>query len=357
MTFQLNSLDDLARAGVDTLIDVRAPLEFAEDHLPGAINLPVLNDAERARIGTIYKQESPFRARKLGAALVARNAAAHLEGALAEMPGGWRPLVYCWRGGQRSGAFASILRQIGWRVEIIDGGYKRYRALVQAMLYEAAFPAPVLLLDGGTGTAKTEILARVAARGGQVIDLEALAAHRGSLFGAEGSQPAQKLFESRLAQRVRALDPGRPVLIEAESSRIGRVRLPPALWRAMGRAAHVQIAAPLDARVAHVRRGYAGFIADPDRLHATLDALRPLHARAQVDAWQEMLAAGDFDALVRGLITTHYDPRYARARAASPPVRRIVLPGLSEADQEDAATTLLTVMRDLEGAAARVTAR
>ena len=142
MPVTLHSLCDLGALPFDQVIDVRSPAEYAEDHLPGAISLPVLSDAERARVGTIYVQEDRFLARKIGAALVARNAAAHIEGPLADRDGGWRPLVYCWRGGQRSGAFTGILQQIGWRAETIAGGYRSYRRLVVAALYDSPFPAP-----------------------------------------------------------------------------------------------------------------------------------------------------------------------------------------------------------------------
>ena len=169
MALTLTSLAQISALGFDDIIDVRAPAEWAEDHIPGAINLPVLDDAERAQVGTVYKQVNPFTARKLGAALVARNAATHLQGPLADKPGGWRPLVYCWRGGQRSGSFASILAQIGWRVELVAGGYKAFRGLVVDALYHQPVPAPVVVLDGNTGSAKTEVLALLAARGVQVF--------------------------------------------------------------------------------------------------------------------------------------------------------------------------------------------
>ena len=220
MALKLTSLAELAALDFDDIIDVRSPAEFAEDHVPGAINLPVLSDAERAEVGTVYVQDSPFKARKIGAALVAQNAARHLQGPLADRDGGWRPLIYCWRGGQRSGSFAAILSQIGWRAEVLEGGYKSYRRLVVDSLYERAFPAPVVLLDGNTGTAKTEVIARLPALGVQSIDLEGLANHRGSALGGQGAQPSQKAFETALAMRVAALDPSRPVVVEAESSRI-----------------------------------------------------------------------------------------------------------------------------------------
>ena len=342
---KLTSLHDLTTLAADTIIDARAPSEFAEDHLPGAINLPVLSDAQRAEIGTIYKQQSPFTARKRGAALVAQNVAQHLLGPLSDKPGDWQPLVYCWRGGQRSGSFATILRQIGWRVAVLDGGYKSYRRLVQAQLYDTPFPAPVLLLDGGTGTAKTEILARVARLGGQVIDLEALAAHRGSLFGAEAEQPSQKLFETRLAQAMVGLDPARPVLVEAESNRIGSLRLPPALWHAMRSAARVRISAPLAARVAHILHAYSEFCADPARLSGTLSRLQPYHSKDRLAQWHQAADQGRFSELVADLILQHYDPGYARTQRDRDVITEIALPDLSEKSQETAAERLNILMQ------------
>lgn len=325
----------LQNAPFDTVIDVRAPSEFAEDHVPGAINLPVLSDAERAQVGTIYKQDSPFTARKLGAALVAQNAAHHLQTALADKPGNWQPLVYCWRGGQRSGSFATILSQIGWRVQVLEGGYKSWRRLVLAELYDAPFPAPVILLNGGTGTGKTDILSHLAGMGAQVIDLEALACHRGSVFGGIGTQPSQKLFETRLAQATAALDPTRPVILEAESNRIGAIRLPPGLWDAMRGAEIIEITAPLDARANYIAARYSGLAQDKDRVAQVLDSLRKHHPAARVQDWQNM--AADPVALARELIAEHYDPRYARVAKKTAPLARLALPNLSEDTLADAA--------------------
>ncbi len=314
MAITLTSLRDLLGLPFDTIVDVRAPAEFAEDHVPGAINLPVLNDAERARIGTVYKQVNPFTARKLGAALVARNAAAHLEGPLAGMPGGWRPLIYCWRGGQRSGSFASILSQIGWRVETVAGGYKSYRGLVVAGLQQA-LASPVVVLDGNTGTAKTEVLALLAGRGMQVIDLEGLANHRGSLFGGRGGQPSQKSFEGALAGVMARLDPGRPVVVEAESSKVGDRVVPAALWAAMGAAPRVSISAGLEERALYLCRAYGDVIADPVELGRILERLRPSHAGEVIEGWLGMAAAGAYQALAADLMARHYDPRYLKSRS------------------------------------------
>lgn len=315
MDIRLTSLSDPALAGFDMIIDARAPLEFAQDHLPGAVNLPVLSDAERAQVGTIYKQVSPFDARKLGGAMVAANAARHIAGPLAGFGGGWRPLVYCWRGGQRSGAFATILAQIGWRVGRIEGGYKAWRALVVARM-QAPVTAPVVVLDGNTGSAKTEILTRLAARGHQVIDLEGLANHRGSLFGGmPGGQPSQKLFESRLAMALEGIDPTRPLLLEAESSRIGDINLPRGIWAAIIAAPRLRLAVPLAARAAYIARSYADAAADPARVAEIIESLRPLHPTDRIEGWLRMIDAGDWQGLSAGLMRDHYDPRYEKHRA------------------------------------------
>ena len=316
MAFALTSLSHIANLGFDDIIDVRSPAEFAEDHIPGAINRPVLNNAERAEVGTIYKQDSPFRARKIGAALVAANAARHLQGALADKPGGWQPLVYCWRGGQRSGSFASILSQIGWRVELIQGGYKAYRTLVASALYDTPFPCPVVLLDGNTGSAKTDLLHRLAKRGTQVLDLEGLAHHRGSLFGAmPGGQPSQKAFESALAAAISQLDPARLVVVEAESSKVGNCRLPPMLWKAMAAAKRLEIIAPVAARARYLVTAYADLVSDTARLSPLIDRLRTSHSAEQITTWQAMVTSGAFEPLAADLMAQHYDPRYDKHRA------------------------------------------
>ena len=284
--------------------------------MPGAVSLPVLSDAERARVGTIYTQDSPFTARKIGATLVARNAARHIETALQDHDGAWRPLVYCWRGGQRSGAFATILRQIGWRSETVEGGYRSFRRLVVRALYDDPWPVPVVLLDGNTGTAKTELLQRVADRGGQVLDLEGLAGHRGSIFGElPAGQPSQKAFETGIAMALARLDPGRPVLVEAESARIGARMLPPGLWMAMRAAPRIEISAPVPERAAYLARAYSDVARDPAMLNGHLDRLVPYHGHEAVMGWRKLAEAGATVALAEALVRDHYDPRYAKSRA------------------------------------------
>ena len=315
------SLDQFFAPDADTVIDVRSPSEFAEDHVPGAISLPVLNDEERARVGTIYKQVSPFEARKIGAALVFRNAAAHVEGPLADRPKGWRPLVYCWRGGQRSGAFAWMLREIGWSAQTVDGGYRAFRRAVQSYLYDAPLPLRIVQLGGHTGTAKTALLPLLAARGVQVLDLEGLAQHRGSLLGARSeAQPSQKTFETRLAQALCAANPAQVLVVEAESSKIGRLILPPGLWQAMKAAPIIEITAPIDARARYLAEAYDDILSDADTLRARLQPLRYHRSHALGESWEGLIAAGERLALCRSLAEDHYDPAYDKSMAARAPV-------------------------------------
>lgn len=343
MALTLTGVADPALAGFDDIIDVRSPAEYAEDHLPGAINLPVLDDAERARVGTVYKQVSPFDARKIGGALVAANAARHIAGPLADRDGGWRGLVYCWRGGQRSGSFTTILSQIGWRVDRIEGGYKAWRALVVDRVQNRPVPAPVIVLDGNTGSAKTAVLSRLAARGWQVIDLEALANHRGSLFGGRGDgQPSQKRFEGRLAMALEALDPARPVLVEAESSRIGALTLPKAVWQAIGAAPRLRLEVPVAARAAYTAAAYHDMAEDPARVAGIVGALASLHPADRIAGWQDLVSARDWAGLAEGLLRDHYDPRYLKHR-------------LRYAEREKGVVAL-DDLRDLDAAAAWVEA-
>ncbi|WP_116087057.1 tRNA 2-selenouridine(34) synthase MnmH [Tropicimonas sp. IMCC34011] len=319
MAIKLTDFSDLSALPFDTVIDVRAPSEFAEDHVPGAISLPVLNDHERAEVGTIYTQESPFRARKIGAALIAANAARHLSGPLADKEGGWKPLVYCWRGGQRSGSFASILSQIGWRVDIVEGGYRSFRRLVVKALHDEDLPHRIVLLDGDTGTGKTDILARIAERGGQVLDLEGMANHRGSVLGPmPGGQPAQKMFETRIAAALAGFDPEKPVLVEAESSKVGACLVPPSLWKAMLAAPRLTVEAAPDERARYLARAYGDVTADLPHLEALLGQLVRLRGRDTVERWIAMARAGQMEALAADLIARHYDARYAKSRARLP---------------------------------------
>ncbi|MDB5493968.1 MAG: rhodanese-like protein, partial [Phenylobacterium sp.] len=311
----IEAADPASLARFDLVIDVRSPAEFAEDHAPGAVNLPVLTDEERTEVGTIYVQDSRFRARRIGAAYIARNVARYLETELAGWDGAFRPLIYCWRGGQRSNAMATILSQVGWRTAILAGGYKTYRRHVSERLYDGELPHRVVLLDGPTGSGKTELLGLLAARGVQTLDLEGLAAHRGSLFGAVPglAQPSQKMFESRLLGEIEALDPTRPVLVEAESSKIGQRMIPPALWKLMETAPRVTLAAPAPARARYLIAAYREITEDRAALDEVLARVPDRPGRKRLAEWRALADAGDFEALAAALIELHYDPAYHRS--------------------------------------------
>jgi tRNA 2-selenouridine synthase len=303
-------------AGYDLIIDVRSPGEYAEDHLPGAINLPVLNNDERARIGTVYKQISTFDARREGAALVTRNIGHHLETALAGLPKKSRLLLYCWRGGMRSRSMALVLSAVGWKISLLRGGYRTWRREVVAQLEHSDAPLPFILIDGQTGTAKTAILLELAAKGAQILDLEGLALHRGSAFGdfADTPQPSQKHFETLIWQRLRAMDMARPIYVEAESNMVGRRQLPARIWTAMKAAPRIAISAPVAARAEYLVEAYPDLVCDTAKLNASLDQLASRHAKTLIASWRELHAAGAYRELAAQLISAHYDAAYNRAR-------------------------------------------
>lgn len=346
----VETADPATLARFDMIIDVRSPGEFAEDHAPGAVNLPVLSDEERAEVGTIYVQESRFRARRIGAAYIARNVARYLETDLADKDGAFRPLIYCWRGGQRSNAMAVILSQVGWRTGLLQGGYKTYRRRVSERLYDAGLPHRLVLLDGPTGCGKTEILGLAARRGVQVLDLEGLAAHRGSLFGGLPGkpQPSQKMFESRLLGAIEALDPARPVLVEAESSKIGERMIPPALWKLMEAAPRIALSAPAEDRARYLLTAYREITEDRAALDDLLARVPDRPGRKRLAEWRALADAGDFQALAAALIELHYDPSYRRAGREDPHAQlaAIAMAGVGPADLAAAAGRIAELMVD-----------
>lgn len=299
----------------DEIIDVRAPSEFEEDHIPGAINLPVLDDAERAEVGTLYKQVSPFKARKVGAAMVSRNISRHLEEHFAHKDKGYRPLVYCWRGGQRSGSLATVLVQVGWRVTLLQGGYKTYRTYVRQQLQNLPEQFIYQILAGSTGTGKTHILKRLAQGGAQVLDLEGLAQHRGSLLGAlwEISQPTQKYFESLLLEQFQQFDPKEPVWVEAESNKIGQVYIPQPLWQKMQQSEGIEIQMSLDKRIKHLLAEYPNLITHPEVLKTKLQQLKSRHGKKQLEEWNHLIDTQQGETFIRTLLEQHYDPSYTHS--------------------------------------------
>jgi len=299
----------------DEIIDTRSPAEYAEDHAPGAINLPVLDNAERARIGTLHKQASAFDAKKAGAALVSRNIARHLETHFADKPKDYRPLIYCWRGGNRSGAMTTVLRAIGWRAAQLEGGYKAYRRRVIDELERLPGLLDFRVVCGPTGVGKSRFLRALQATGAQVLDLEDLAAHMGSVLGAypDRPQPAQKRFESDIWNTLRGFDPQRPVFVESESKKIGNLHTPEVLLARMRESACLNLHAGIPVRVAILKREYTHFLGDPAALGRQLDCLTELQGRDRIKQWKTLAEEGKWDELIAELLVQHYDPAYTRS--------------------------------------------
>jgi len=302
-------------ASYDTLIDTRSPAEYAEDHIPGAISAPVLDDDERAQVGTLYKQVSQFDAKKLGAALLAKNVAHHIETLFKDKGKDWRPLVYCWRGGKRSGAMAQVLREIGWEASTLEGGYKAYRRWVVAQLETLPSGFDFIVIHGPTGSGKSRLLAALARAGGQVLDLEGLAAHRGSVLGGlpDQPQPAQKMFESRVLAALQGFNRARPVFVEGESKKIGEVQVPDALIAGMRASPCIRVETDIETRVTLLMEEYGHFLTDQRALAAQLDCLVALHGREKIAEWKALGERGEFREGVRRLLLQHYDPAYKRS--------------------------------------------
>ena len=296
----------------DAIIDVRSPAEYAEDHIPGAISAPVLDDAERVKVGTLYKQVSAFEAKKMGAALVAQNVSRHVAELFGAKPKSWHPLVYCWRGGKRSGAMAHVLREIGWNAEALDGGYKAYRRSVVAQLQSLPSSLEFIVIHGPTGSGKSRLLGALQRTGAQVLDLEGLAAHRGSVLGnlPDRPQPTQKMFESLLLQQLSSLQAATPVYVEGESKKIGELHVPDALMERMRASPCLVLDTNVKVRVDLLLDEYRHFLSDREALNKQLDCLVALHGRERIGDWKSIT---DWRELVRRLLVEHYDPAYRRS--------------------------------------------
>src|SRR6185503_10339702 len=299
----------------DTIIDARTPAEYALDHIPGAVSAPVLDDAQRAEVGTLYKQVSPFEAKKLGAALIAQNVARHIETLFRGKEKAWRPLVYCWRGGKRSGAMAHILREVGWDASTLAGGYRAYRRWVVEQLATVPLEMQLIVVHGPTGSGKSRFLAALRRAGAQVLDLEALAAHRGSVLGnlPDRPQPSQKWFESQLLRELSVLDAARLVFVEGESRKIGQLQVPEALIGAMRASPCVVLDTTIEVRVSLLLEEYRHFVDRPEALEAQLDCLVGLHGRETIAGWKSLASRGAWRDFVALLLMEHYDPAYRRS--------------------------------------------
>ena len=330
------------------IIDVRSPSEFAEDHIPKAINLPVLNDDERAEVGTIYKQMNPFTARKIGAALVSKNISQHLTEYFATKEKNYRPLVYCWRGGQRSSSMALVLAQIGWRVTLLEGGYKTYRAYVRQHIENLPQKFTYQVLCGLTGSGKTQILRQMRLRGAQVLDLEALANHRGSLLGEQwegklSPQPSQKYFESLLLEQLRKFNPHQPVWVESESQKIGKIYLPQFLLEKMTQASCVEIQIPIAARVKFLLEEYPHLMNHADILKWKLEKLKSRCGWDKLCQWYQLIDAQEWESLVQDMLESHYDPTYSQSmkRYFTKVERLLSIPDLSKSSIDTLLDSLL----------------
>ncbi len=297
------------------IIDARSQAEHAHDHLPQALNWPSLTDEERVRVGTIYKQVSAFEANKVGAALVAANIARHIQTHVMSLPKHWQPLLYCWRGGKRSGSLALVLGQIGFRVWLIEGGYKAFRAAVVADIARLAQGLKFQVIAGPTGSGKTRLLHALSEVGAQVLDLEALAQHRSSVLGKipGQAQPSQKHFDMRVWQQLRQFDASRTVFVEAESKKVGNVSIPETLVQAMRRSACIDLQLSDDERVKLLLEDYAFFAEDADLFCQRLQVLTALKGKAVVNDWQALVRQGQTEQVVRDLLVSHYDPTYAKS--------------------------------------------
>lgn len=298
----------------DLIIDARSPHEFDEDHIPGAINLPVVDDAEYAEVGTLHRTD-PMAAYQLGARYSLQNIARHIEQCVSRYNGKSRILVYCFRGGKRSKIWFDVLDTIGYRVEKLKGGWKAYRRWVNEQLATVPAGLRYIVVSGPTGCGKTRLLNALDQAGAQVLDLEGIAVHRGSLIGAVPgkTQPTQKQFDSHLLQRLAGFDPARPVWVEAESKKIGRVQLPDALQASMRGAMTIAVDAAMEQRVQLLLEDYRHFEADPQSLIERLVYLRPLVGGEEFAAWEQLAASRQVPQLFERLMRNHYDPSYRRS--------------------------------------------
>jgi tRNA 2-selenouridine synthase len=302
-----------APGGFSTIIDARSEGEYALDHLPHAVNWPSLNNEERIFVGTMYKQVGAFEAQKHGAAMVAANIARHIQREVLELPKHWQPLIYCWRGGKRSGSLSLVLGQIGFKVNLIEGGYKAFRAAMVQDIPKRVAPLQFKVISGPTGSGKTRLLHALATEGAQVLDLEDLASHRSSVLGhiPGQPQPSQKRFDTLVWQALRSFDPARPVFVESESRKVGNLSIPESLMLAMRDSPCFELQLSLDERVALLMEDYTFFVNDHALFCHRLDALVAIRGKAVVQAWKSQVLSGHIDNVVRELLVLHYDPTYA----------------------------------------------
>ena len=329
----------------DTIIDVRSPLEFAEDHIVGAINCPVLSDLERQKVGTIYKKESSFKAKIIGSSLTAKNIAFHIENNFMEKKGSWQPLIYCWRGGQRSKAFSIVLSEVGWRTNQLKGGYKEYRNQVINFLDNIGPKLKITLISGKTGSAKTKILKSIENEGGQILDLEGLANHKGSLLGKipDLIQPSQKFFESLIFNKIQKLNLKDKIYIEAESSKIGNIHIPKSIWKKMINSPRIDISANVELRAKFLVSDYDYMCNDPTLINPIIKGLKNRLSKKLFDEWTNLIDRKKWFDLTKSFLENHYDPSYSSNTIKNDckVIKKITATSLNNSDIKDIAKKIL----------------
>ena len=329
----------------DTIIDVRSPLEFAEDHIVGAINCPVLSDLERQKVGTIYKKESSFKAKIIGSSLTAKNIAFHIENNFMEKKGAWQPLIYCWRGGQRSKAFSIVLSEVGWRTNQLKGGYKEYRNQVINFLDNIGPKLKITLISGKTGSAKTKILKSIENEGGQILDLEGLANHKGSLLGKipDLIQPSQKFFESLIFNKIQNLNLKDKIYIEAESSKIGNIHIPKSIWKKMIKSPRIEISANVELRAKFLVSDYDYMCNDPTLINPIIKGLKNRLSKKLFDEWTNLIDRKKWFDLTKSFLENHYDPSYSSNTIKNDRkvIKKITATSLNNSDIKDIAKKIL----------------
>ena len=329
----------------DTIIDVRSPLEFAEDHIVGAINCPVLSDLERQKVGTIYKKESSFKAKIIGSSLTAKNIAFHIENNFMEKKGSWQPLIYCWRGGQRSKAFSIVLSEVGWRTNQLKGGYKEYRNQVINFLDNIGPKLKITLISGKTGSAKTKILKSIENEGGQILDLEGLANHKGSLLGKipDLIQPSQKFFESLIFNKIQNLNLKDKIYIEAESSKIGNIHIPKSIWKKMIKSPRIEISANVELRAKFLVSDYDYMCNNPTLINPIIKGLKNRLSKKLFDEWTNLIDRKKWFDLTKSFLENHYDPSYSSNTIKNDRkvIKKITATSLNNSDIKDIAKKIL----------------
>ena len=329
----------------DTIIDVRSPLEFIEDHIVGAINCPVLSDLERQKVGTIYKKESSFKAKIIGSSLTAKNIAFHIENKFMEKKGSWQPLIYCWRGGQRSKAFSIVLSEVGWRTNQLKGGYKEYRNQVINFLDNIGPKLKITLISGKTGSAKTKILKSIENEGGQILDLEGLANHKGSLLGKipDLIQPSQKFFESLIFNKIQNLNLKDKIYIEAESSKIGNIHIPKSIWKKMINSPRIEISANVELRAKFLVSDYDYMCNNPTLINPIIKGLKNRLSKELFDEWTNLIDRKKWFDLTKSFLENHYDPSYSSNTIKNDRkvIKKITATSLNNSDIKDIAKKIL----------------